>query len=338
MPFIFPGSSEQLAPPPIVPLIEQPAAEVSDKLAALSADEPLPEVYAADLVRLLAQSPYRLYVYWNHPRAPYMTLRRAVGEQLASRYTLAIRLLDTVSGEESFFEASPSRNYWFNARPGHAYRADIGFYAQGRPFIRLLASEPVTTPRVSVSPNSDETPAFQVSAAEFAQVLNDAGYASDALEVTLEAADEMTGDAVTRDLAVRLAGTEAPVVADDSLREMRALLSALAFGVSVESLLPLLSPDLAAWLRAAGEEEAERLDSPRVLDMLRASLAIELEYDEELTPGTEEAMRRAARFVWGASDVRMEMPRRAPHLHAPSMNAGRISRLARWKKRSEVRG
>lgn len=329
MPFIFPGSSEQVAPP-LLPLVEQ-TAEVSDKLAALSADEPLPEVYAGDLVRLLSQSPYRLYVYWSHARDPFTTLRRAVGPALASRYKLALRLLDVESGEESFYEASPTHNYWFNVRPGRQYRVFIGLYAEGRPFIRLLSSETVMTPRVSVSPLTDEEPPFHVSAADFAQVLNDAGYASDALEVTLEAADELSHDAATRTLARSLTGTEGPDE-QDGVGEMRALLSALAFGVPVESLLPLLSPALAAWLKEVAAEHRESLEAGHILDALRSSMGIELEREELFNAEAEEAMRRAARFVWGASDVHMEAPRRAPHLRAPSLNEGLVSRIARWRK------
>lgn len=333
MPFIFPGSSEQVAPPVLTPLAEQPE-EVRDKLAALSIDEPLPEAYAGDLVRLLSQSPYRLYLYWNHARDPFATLRRAVGPVVASNYSLALRLLDTESGEERFFEASPARSYWFDVRPGRQYRAFVGFYAPGRPFIRLLSSEAARTPRVSVSPVTDTTPEFHISAAEFANVLNDAGYASDALAATLEAADEATGNATTRNLARDLTGTDDVPLASDALGEMRAVLSALAFGVSLEHLLPLLSPALAVWFGELLKERRETLDAAHMLGILRSSLAIELEYDERFDADALEAMRRVPRLVWGASDVQMQSPAPAPHIHLPtmSMNTGLVSRPAHWRK------
>lgn len=332
MPFIFPGSSEQVAPPVLTPLAEQPA-EVRDKLASLSIDEPLPEAYAGDLVRLLSQSPYRLYLYWNHARDPFATLHKAVGQAVASRYALALRLLDTESGEERLFEASPARNYWFDVRPGRQYRAFVGFYASGRPFIRLLSSEVARTPRVSAAPVTDPTPEFHVSAAEFANVLNNAGYASDALEATLEAADEATGNAATRNLARDLAGEDVPL-AQDAPGEMRAVLAALAFGVSLESLLPLLSPRLAAWLGGLLKERSDALDAAHLLDILRSSLAIELEYDRRFDAGALDAMRRVPRFVWGASDVQMQSPAPAPHVHLPtmSMNTGLVSRPAHWRR------
>jgi hypothetical protein len=321
MPFIFPGSSEQLPPAPT--LLPEPPAEVRDKLAALSIDEPLPETYAGDRIRLLAQSPYRLYLYWNHARDPFKTLRKAFGAAMASRYRLALRLVDTESGAENHFEASEARNFWFDVKPDRRYRAVVGFFAQGRPFIRLLTSEIVTTPRVNVSHATGASTEFHVSAPEFAQVLNEAGYASDALEVTLEAADEATGDEATRRLAKTFIGTDAPLY-DDSLAEMRAMLAALAFGVSLERLLPLLSPALAGWLQEAVQRQESKLDAPRLLELLRSSFALELEYDERYDTATVEAVRRAARFVWGASDVRMPAP--GPRLWLPSMNERRKSR------------
>ena len=327
MPFIPPGSSEHI--PVLHPPVEQTAA-VLDKLAALSVDEPLPEVYAFDRVRLLVQSPYRIYTYWNHARDPFRSLRTAFGDEVASSYRLALRLVDRESGEESFHEAGPfSRNHWFDVRPGRAYRVYVGLYAQGRAFIRLLASETVRTPRVTVSQLSDDEPEFNVTATQFVSVLNEAGYASDALEVALEAADEATGMESTRRLARQFTGAEV-AVADDAMSEMRALLSALAFGESLEGLLPYLSPELAGWVRRVLDARSEEeMSASRLLDLLHSTLALELEYDERYDVETLEAMRRAARFVWGASDV--EMPGPAPRLLLPSMNAGLRLPRARWR-------
>lgn len=341
MPLIFPGSSEQLIPAPLPAAPVEPAPEVRDKLEALSADEPLPEVYPGDRARLLMQSPYRLYLYWNHASDPFAALRRAFGAEFASQYTLALRLLDMASGDEQFFAAPPARNYWFNVRPGRKYQAHVGLLAPGRPFIRLLSSGVVSTPRVSVSPTPAPEPEFRASAAEFARVLNETGYATDALEVTLEAADEATHDGATRGLVAALVGEKTPSPVggvDDQMREMRALLAALAFGVSPERLLPLLSPALAAWLARVLEEHREAARPARLLELLRAALALELDYEEHAGPDDEDRMRRPARFVWGASDV--QVPTRLPRLWMPSMSEEITTRLESWQKqqRSEAGG
>jgi hypothetical protein len=192
----------------------------------------------------------------------------------------------------------------------------------------LLTSAEVRTPRASVSALTDYSPQFSVSPPEFARVLNEAGYASDALEVTLEAADRDTDDETTREIARRLTGVEAPVADSSLLAEMRALLAALAFGVSLERLRGLVSPMLAQWLEQVVVTHREEVDSAHLLEILRATLSIELEYDESLRTEDAEAMRRATRFVWGASDV--QLPSRLPRIWMPSMTDGALlSRLAR---------
>src|SRR3982750_4504737 len=123
MPYFFPGSSSltisQPPPPPPVPA-------VADKLAELSLDEPLPDTYAADRIRLLAQSPRRLYLYWEFKRDPFETLRGAFPWQTA-RSQLVVKLIDAETGVETLHLASPTRSQWFDAQPGHTYHAEVGF-------------------------------------------------------------------------------------------------------------------------------------------------------------------------------------------------------------------
>jgi hypothetical protein len=198
MPFFFPGSSELV-------ITEQiPSPAVADKLAELSADEPLPASYEMDRVRLLAQSPRRIYLYWELARDPFAPLGRAFGAQ-AAEYRMIVRLIDLDTDEETLHEGSPTSSQWFDVQPDHAYRAEVGLYAPGRSFIRLLSSNALRTPRASVSLRTEERAQWRVSAEQFSRVLDDAGYVSDALEVALEAADEATNQGATRAITRRRA-------------------------------------------------------------------------------------------------------------------------------------
>ena len=311
MPYFSPGSSElTIAPPP------PPVPAVVDKLAELSVDEPLPETYAANRIRLLAQSPRKLYLYWEFERDPFETLRRAFRQ--ADRYTLAVKLVDLETNKETLHLASPTRSQWLDALPGHSYRADVGFYARGSAFIRLLSSTVNATPRAGVSRVTDSTPAFHVSADEFAHVLDDAGYVSDALEVSLEAADEATGNAATRAVAQRFGGTELPSMSDDDLAEMRGLLAALALGVNVSQLQAELSATLSNWLDEASRRQREAIDATHLIEVLRALLGLEFD-STSIDALNEEAMRRAARVIVGASEI--NLPLKPFHLWMPSMTA-----------------
>lgn len=317
MPFFSPVSSEQFVAPPI----PQPAV-VSDKLAALLEDEPLPEAYNVDRLRLLAQSPRKLHLYWEFAKNPFETLRRAFGAQ-ADRYTLVVRLTAVETGAISWHAASLSRSQWFKVQPDSSYRAELGFFAQGRAFIRLFSSSVARTPRAGVSRAAAKEEEFQVSPEEFARVLDEAGYTSDALEVSLEAADLATEDAATRAIAERLGGQLANIGEVD-LTELRSLLAALAIGMKPDELEGMLSPPLAAWLAEVQREHSEALRSAYLLEILSSTLGLHTSlFDfEELD---EAAMRRVARFVVGASEV--NMPRRPFHIWMPSMNAARLKSM-----------
>src|SRR2546423_14536522 len=131
MPYIFPGSSALAISPTPPP----PPAIVSDKLAEAEVDEPLPETYAANRIRLLAQSPRRLFLYWEFKQDPFETLRRAFRWQ-AERYRLAVKLIDLETGGESLLSAWPTRFQWFDGQQDCSYRAAVWFFAEGRTLLR----------------------------------------------------------------------------------------------------------------------------------------------------------------------------------------------------------
>ena len=320
MPYFFPGSSSlafsQPPPPPPVPA-------VADKLAELSLDEPLPETYATDRIRLLAQSPRRLYLYWEFKNNPFETLRRAFRWQ-AEHYQLVVRLTDLETGVETLHLASPTRSQWFDVQQGHTYRAEVGLYAQGRAFILLLSSGRTRTPRAAVSHATDSSREFSVTPDQFARVLDDAGYVSDALEVSLEAADLSTQNAATRAVAREIGGMSAPFMSAEELAEMRGLLASLALGADLEELQASLSARLARWLAEISHSQQAAIDAARLIEIFRAVLGLEM---ERTTFGlrSADAMHRAARFIVGASEV--NLPLRPFHLWMPSMSPSLLERM-----------
>jgi hypothetical protein len=313
MPFFFPGSSE------LVIKQETPSPAVADKFAELSADEPLPASYQIDRISLLPQSPRRIYLYWELARDPFEPLRRVFDRQAAD-YRLVIRLTDLDADEVTLHEASETRSQWFDVQPDHAYRAELGLYAPGRSFIRLLTSNVRRTPRASVSLHTAPTPAWQVSAEQFARVLDDAGYVSDALEVALEAADEATNYGATRTITRKLAVASLPPMSEEELAELRGILTALAFGMPWGNLRPMISPNLANWFDRFSTEDA-RFDPAQITEVLHSTLGIEMTRSPFEAP-PEAARRRAARVIVGASEV--NLPSRPFHLWMPSMTSRRL--------------
>lgn len=162
----------------------EPSASLAAPSVSEPIDAPLPQTYAIDGISLHVQSPTKLFLCWNHTHNPFDTLRKAFGSE-AAHYYLTIRLIDVDSGHESFHDASPARMQWFEASPGRAYKAHIGFFASRRPFVHLLTSGVVRTPRPGVSSTTDAAAQFGVPKISFVRLLNEAGYTSDALEVAL---------------------------------------------------------------------------------------------------------------------------------------------------------
>jgi hypothetical protein len=168
------------------------AAHVAmNRPASFVLDDAPPVFINRDFIQLLLQSPRKLYLYWTFARDPHATLREAFGE-LAAHYRLAVRLVKVESGEEFLLDAPRERAQWFEVYPRHVYRADVGFHATNRPFVRLLSSDVVRTPPDSASHLSDEEHEFQLEADEFARLLDGAGYeryarglASDAGEASM---------------------------------------------------------------------------------------------------------------------------------------------------------
>lgn len=158
---------------------------------ASALDDALPLALKRDSIQLLLQSPNKLFLYWSFAADPRAALRAAFGE-LAAHYRLAVRLVKVESGEEFLLDAPPERMQWFEVFPRHVYRADVGFHAANRPFVRLLSSNEVRTPPGSASHLSADEREFHIKAEEFARLLGGAGYESYARGLTNESGDGNT--------------------------------------------------------------------------------------------------------------------------------------------------
>lgn len=198
-------------------------AAAARRLEGLDAESP-----ARDEARLLAQSPRKLFFHWSFARDPRETLRRALGDA-GERFALAARLVDLESGAvEAFAGAAPEQSVWFEARPRRAYRAEVGFFAEGSPFVRVLASNVVETAPEAPSHLSDEGADFRVGSHDFARILAASGFAEPAAEFA-------------RVSNAHVAGDESP---PNSFTLARRSLSSFALGAgSPGDELELASPD-----------------------------------------------------------------------------------------------
>ena len=260
------------------------------------AEPKLPVLPQENRARLQMQSPNRIFFYWSVKHNPFETLNRAFMGRGAN-YTLTIKLVNLSNNTEEIYPVEPSGSWWFNVNSNTAYRAEVGFFAENRPFVRLMYSNTVQTPRSVPSPNTDWSTDFTVSTNQFAEVLDAAGYGQDAFDAAIAGDDKQASDAATQDAFFHLTGRRS---FDADADELRYALFVLASGGSLEDLRGRISSGLFDMLGAIVRENAEKLSAENVLATLHENFEFEDESDEFLAP------------VFGASAVNFPKKNRRP--------------------------
>lgn len=237
--------------------------EKSPVFKELSAPK-LPELPKENRARLQMQSPNRLYFYWSTKNNPFQTLNSLFGAN-AGVYTLVAKLVNRTQNSEEIVPIEVEGATWFDVDADSTYRAEIGFYAAHRPFVRLMFSNTVETPRKNPSTRQDFSLDWAVSANQFAQVLDVSGYAQDAIEVALAGDDSEFAESATRNAFAQVIGKQEVDFTKDNSSEIRFVLLALASGYRAENLRGQISKNLFAKLL----ENAENLSAEKALNALQ---------------------------------------------------------------------
>lgn len=232
------------------PAIEQ--IESEDPIFKELSEPKLPELARENRARLQMQSPNRIHFYWSFKANPFQTLNRVVGNR--TNYQLIIKLVNQATAREELFPADAEGSAWFDVEADATYQAEVGFYAVNRPFVRLMFSNALRTPRKNPSPRRDYSERFAVSADQFARVLDVSGYSQDAFEVALAGDDIEAADEATKTAFGQIFDEAAASDFDaNQSSEWRYVLLALASGYRVETLRRQISPRLFAFLQTHGE-------------------------------------------------------------------------------------
>jgi hypothetical protein len=245
------------------------------------AEPKLPDLGHQDRARLQMQSPNRLFFYWSIGSNPFHKLNKALGAQTAS-YSLVLKLVDLKRDIEEIRPVEAEGSWWFDVEADGEYRAEIGFYAPNRPYVRALFSNTVATPRKSPSPRVDTEEDWSISADRFARVLEVAGFSEDAFDVALAGDDLDSAEAATHAAFTQLVDEPNFDFAGIAADEIRNVLLLLASGVTLEELRWKISPTLFAIL----QERAASLSAERALGVLKAQFDIDADeiVEEELGP------------------------------------------------------
>jgi hypothetical protein len=224
--------------------VSTPVDETASPVFKLLASPTLPELKHETRARLMMQSPTRLFFYWSVARRSFQALHKTLGGQTGD-YTLALRLLNLTTDVEELHAVEAEGSWWFNAEPDNEYRAEIGFYSATRPFVRILFSNSITTPRKSPSPHSASESRWAITTHTFAEVLEASGFEEDAFEVIRSDAGQDLSSAFASHVGINeseLAGLD--------LEELRRALAFLASGMPIEDLKWKIAAPLYALLEA----------------------------------------------------------------------------------------
>ena len=213
------------------------------------AEPKLPELEKENRAKLLMQTPNRLYFYWSIKSNPYQILQKAFQGNTGS-YQLVAKIVNQKNEQEQIFPVETEGSWWFNVEPNASYRAEVGFYAPNRPYIRIIFSNTLETPRKSPSPRVATDADFAVSAQEFSEVLDIAGYKQDAFEVALIGDDNEQAETATRGAFAMFTNAKPEEFSTIDADELRFALLAIASGIALKDLREHISPALFAFLQS----------------------------------------------------------------------------------------
>ena len=266
----------------------EPVVELSPVFKAL-ADVTLPEITRENRARLQMQSPTRLYFYWSIRENPWALVSSVFGKDLGN-YALVLKLVDVKHSREEIQPCDAEGNWWFDVEPDGEYQAEIGFYAVGRPYFRIVYSNTIATPRRSPSNRPATDSRWTVSANKFAEVLDVAGFSRDAFDVAMAGDDVYAAQDATQTAFASLVKNRRVDIGGISADELRYAMIALASGATLEELRTRVGARLFAILQA----NASNISAGSA----KSSLGVYFEIDE--SEWTEEQFGSA---VFGASLV-----------------------------------
>ncbi len=267
------------------------AAEIEDPIFKELSEPKLPELKKENRARLQIQSPTKIHFYWSVAANPFQTLSRLFGGQ--TNYQLVAKLVNQTNDREELFPVEAEGSAWFDTDANSTYQAEVGFYATNRPFVRLMFSNQIETPRKNPSPRRDYSENFTVSAEEFAEVLDVSGFQQDAFEVALAGDDIESANEATQTAFSQIIETTQPTDFDENeSSEMRFVLLALASGYALENLRQHVSRNLFAVL----QENNEKLNAEKALAALQENFGV---FSSEMVEEEESF----AATVFGASSI-----------------------------------
>jgi len=161
---------------PVVVPDEAPTQPLEDEIPAEPIADtglPIPSHYDFDMMRAMVQDPFRIFVYWQLKDDPFERARKIFPAESANGFHTSLKLVDETNNISVYFDAAFAREYWFHVFPDRTYRVELGLRSPSYGYIKLLNSQPVTTPRAGPSDREAEEIEYQITADDYLRVLRE---------------------------------------------------------------------------------------------------------------------------------------------------------------------
>ena len=116
---------------------------------------PLPSRYDVDQLELMAQSPLRVFAYWELREATIVTALGCIPVEDRQNFQLLLKWKERNAAQERFLDPGTTNNWWFDTLPESRYQLELGLYWSEYGWLPLLASA-LVTPRLALGPASPE--------------------------------------------------------------------------------------------------------------------------------------------------------------------------------------
>jgi hypothetical protein len=219
-------------------------------------------------------------------------LQKAFGEN-AGGYMLVAKLQNLSKKSEDMFPIDVEGSAWFDVPDNTKFQTEIGFFAPSRPFVRVAFSNMLQTPRMSPSPNVDNSPVWNVSAMQFAEVLEASGYSQDAFEVAMQGNQSEDSNKATEVIYSRITGENEEKFAEFDMGELRSVLLGIVSGIPLAVILEKVSGELSAWLS----------ENPQVFEPHNVMAILQETFGEDFGKFVEGNKTQTAGVVFGASSI-----------------------------------
>jgi len=285
-----------------------PAIDAEEPLAAeafVDLGLPIPDTYETDILRAMIQDPFRVFIYWEVRRDNLNALTQYFSPEDVKTFKTVLKLRDMFGGQESTFDVDRRGRYWMMVFPDREYQFEIGVQSPLHGYISLLASNPVQTPRGTISPGTAEAEEYRLKPEEFVEVMEKSGFgAEQSLDITVAA---MPGADLNEDIL-----SETLDRLSDKTRET--IMYALSGGHLTAEMIAELPESVRDLLLDLLTESGSELASAGLMHYMPELLRETIESEEEWISDPVHPMRVVPRFFVGASE---NAPSEDRDLHFP---------------------